>query len=626
MPPQRKETSPGAKKAQSEPMPDVLAPNPRHIGKAGNGVRLLIPGSTTPSSRRSLSSAAEKDLRSQTEESQSGVERAVEELAEMEKRFKDTVRRQRLAVLQSQVGNVSGADLAKKGDLTRKRSTDVLRTVANERARKRARGKASKKQTAKAEDEETEKARGKGKKKASPVIKVEDVDAAEDGDGEYVGSPRRSAVGAKSAKQESRKDNNTEDEISGQSEDHQHPLQDQSRPEHATKNRPDKSKPKDAELGAQYVKSLGLKNAEDLAKLIRWNEEFGIRFLRISSEMFPFASHETYGYSLDFAGHVLREAGRLVARWGHRISAHPGQYTQIASPRDEVVTASIRDLEYHDQMLSLLDLPGQQDKDAVMIIHMGGTHGDKTATLTRFRHNYTTRLSEGVKRRLVLENDDVSWSLHDLLPVCEDLDIPLVFDWHHHNIVYDGKELRPGSKDVCSLLPRILNTWKSKGITPKMHYSEPTKGAATRTAIRKHSPRVERLPPCPEDMDLMIEAKDKEQAVFELMRRYKLEGWGKVGDIENEGGRAVEKSDIVGDDGKETVSEVRGKANGTRTRRVDKTDGGEAEKHVDEGATKNKAKGDVLDVGGKDRRVYWPLGQEGWLKVKKDKGRGKKER
>ncbi|KAL8848903.1 MAG: hypothetical protein Q9198_011168, partial [Flavoplaca austrocitrina] len=72
------------------------------------------------------------------------------------------------------------------------------------------------------------------------------------------------------------------------------------------------------------------------------------------------------------------------------------------------------------------------------------------------------------------------------------------------------------------LYPRILATWKRKNITPKMHYSEPTPEAITGRQRRKHNPRVATLPPCPNDMDLMIEAKDKEQAVFELMRTFKL--------------------------------------------------------------------------------------------------------
>ncbi len=41
--------------------------------------------------------------------------------------------------------------------------------------------------------------------------------------------------------------------------------------------------------------------------------------------------------------------------------------------------------------------------------------------------------------------------------------------------------------------------------------------------LRAHADRCTELPPdLPDDMDLMIEAKDKEQAVFELYRIYGL--------------------------------------------------------------------------------------------------------
>src|ERR1700753_2215388 len=168
--------------------------------------------------------------------------------------------------------------------------------------------------------------------------------------------------------------------------EHRHPLVDPTQPEHATKNRPDKTKPASIRLGQQFVESIGLANARDIVKMIRWNERYGIKFMRLSSEMFPFASHEVYGYKLaPFASEVLAEAGRVVAELGHRLTTHPGQFTQLGSPRPEVIKASIRDLEYHCELLDLLRLPPQADRDAVMILHMGGIFGDKAATLDRFR-------------------------------------------------------------------------------------------------------------------------------------------------------------------------------------------------------------------------------------------------
>ncbi|KAL7625812.1 hypothetical protein AAE478_005035 [Parahypoxylon ruwenzoriense] len=386
--------------------------------------------------------------------------------------------------------------------------------------------------------------------------------------------------------------------------DHRHPLQDPSQPEHPTKNRPDKNQTADVARGQKYVEALGLANARDIVKMLRWNDKYGIKFMRLSSEMFPFASHEEYGYKLaPFASEALTEAGSVAAELGHRLTTHPGQ---LGSPREEVVQNSIRDLEYHDEMLTLLRLPEQLDKDAVMILHMGGVFGDKEATLDRFRKNYA-RLTPGVKARLVLENDDVSWSVHDLLPICEELNIPLVLDFHHHNIIFDKGQLREGTNDIVELFPRIRATWDRKGITPKMHYSEPCSEAITPRQRRKHRRRVVTLPPCPNDMDLMIEAKDKEQAVFDLMRNFKLPGWDRFNDV-----IPYERQDENRPPPKPTKKKQR-----KRKKSADDDDEvGEMERDEEQKPPPEILESE-LGMGGPNNRVYWPIGMEEWLRPKK---------
>lgn len=74
------------------------------------------------------------------------------------------------------------------------------------------------------------------------------------------------------------------------------------------------------------MEALGVANAKDIVKMLRWNDKYGIKFLRLSSEMFPFASHQEYGYKLaPFASEVLAEAGKVAAELGHRLTTHPGQ-------------------------------------------------------------------------------------------------------------------------------------------------------------------------------------------------------------------------------------------------------------------------------------------------------------
>ena len=391
--------------------------------------------------------------------------------------------------------------------------------------------------------------------------------------------------------------------------EHRHPLKDPSQPEHATKNRPDKDQPADHARGQKYVEELGLANVKDIIKMIQWNDKYGIKFMRLSSEMFPFASHEEYGYKLEpFAAEALAEAGKVIAELGHRVTTHPGQFTQLGSPRKSVIDNAIRDLEYHAEMLSLLKLPPQQDRDAVMIMHLGGAFGDKPAALDRFRENYA-RLSEGVKKRLVLENDDVVWNAHELLPMCQELNIPFVLDFHHHNILFDNTKLREGTKDVMDMFPAILETWSKKNITPKMHYSEPCPGAVTARDRRKHSPRVMTFPPCPDTMDLMIEAKDKEQAVFELMRTFRLPGFERINDI---------VPHQRPDENKPWKPKPKKKPKRSKKKTDDLEDiDAKLEEVEEEDVPPPVVPDEEVGMGGPEGRVYWPPTMEDWLRPPK---------
>ncbi|OCF34435.1 UV damage endonuclease UvdE [Kwoniella heveanensis CBS 569] len=267
------------------------------------------------------------------------------------------------------------------------------------------------------------------------------------------------------------------------------------------------------EEGMELPKGLALMNVRDLSTMIEWNEQNKIRFMRMSSEMFPFASHAKYGYTLEFADEGLKAAGALAKKYGHRLTMHPGQFTQLGSPKANVIESSIRELEYQCEIMDRMEIGAE----GVMIIHMGGIYGDKESTLARFKENYTTRLSDNIKKRLVLENDEICYNVDDLMPISRELNIPIIFDYHHDWIY-------PSAEPPSVLIPQIAEIWKKRGIPMKQHLSEPRPGAESVMERRAHADRCQNLPPdLPDDVDLMIEAKDKEQAVFELYRIYGLE-------------------------------------------------------------------------------------------------------
>ena len=80
---------------------------------------------------------------------------------------------------------------------------------------------------------------------------------------------------------------------------------------------------------------------------------------------------------------------------------HPDQFVLINSPSEEIFEKSIRDLIYHEEVLSLLGL----DSTHKIQIHVGGMYGDKTTAIERFVKRFEA-LPERIKKRLVIENDD----------------------------------------------------------------------------------------------------------------------------------------------------------------------------------------------------------------------------
>lgn len=262
------------------------------------------------------------------------------------------------------------------------------------------------------------------------------------------------------------------------------------------------------------------KNCQDLIKLIKWNQNNDIKVFRISSELFPhYSNPKAPSYSLDFAHELLAEAGRLARQYNQRLTFHPGQYNVVGTPRKEVFENTVRDLDMHAEILDLMGM----GPDSVMVVHGGGTYGNKQTTIDRWCQNYT-RLPERVRRRLVLENCEKSFNIQDCLDVSDRIEIPVVFDIHHYHCYF---KYHPKAKEHLNspedYIPAILDTWKNKGIKPKFHISEQGTGQTGH-----HSDYIDTIPSflldIPEkyqiDIDLMIEAKMKEKAIQRLYQKY----------------------------------------------------------------------------------------------------------
>jgi UV DNA damage endonuclease len=271
------------------------------------------------------------------------------------------------------------------------------------------------------------------------------------------------------------------------------------------------------ERGIHYVYELAQRNLADLEPIMKWNFENNIFLFRMSSEIFPFATHRDYylEYESSFEslfGEKLRYLGKLAKEYNQRLTFHPGQFTQLSSDREEVVVNAIREIDFHAKILDMMGC----DHNSIIVIHGGSKRGGKEAGLNRLVTNFP-RLSSSSQSRLVLENCEMCYSVTDLLPVCKQLKVPLVLDYHHHNI-------NPSKISLEVLTPEILDTWNSRGIKPKFHISESRPGVSITDNITKRRAHSDYITALPEifyymvkmskcGIDLMFEAKMKEQSI-----------------------------------------------------------------------------------------------------------------
>lgn len=270
--------------------------------------------------------------------------------------------------------------------------------------------------------------------------------------------------------------------------------------------------------GMKKVKELTLLNLKAVKTILQWNKEHGIGFFRVSSDIVPFGSHEILSWDWwrdDEVLTITNEIKKFQQINKMRLTVHPGQYTIINSPNEKVVKNAFRDLDYHNKLLNLI---GGTD----MVIHVGGVYGDKAEAKKRWVKSYH-QLSDDIKKKLILENDDKSFHVEDVLDIHSETGVPVCFDIHHH-------KCNPyGEMEIKAMLNRVYRSWDGIRL-PKMHISS-GKNSTTDTAhhdyILKEDFEAFLSVLNGREVDLMFEAKKKEQAVLKLKTSFGKENWNR---------------------------------------------------------------------------------------------------
>jgi UV DNA damage endonuclease len=150
---------------------------------------------------------------------------------------------------------------------------------------------------------------------------------------------------------------------------------------------------------------------------------------------------------------------------------------------------------------------------------VGGVYGDKDKAKKDFVNNFNKLLEDSLQRRLVIENDDRSYSLKDCLDINSVTGIPIVFDTFHHECLNNGETFQQA-------LYSFVKTWDySVDGNPIIDYSSQStgerKGKHAKTLDKTHfiykynefkNAIIQNELDL--DLDIMLEIKDKEKSAL----------------------------------------------------------------------------------------------------------------
>lgn len=255
-------------------------------------------------------------------------------------------------------------------------------------------------------------------------------------------------------------------------------------------------------------------NINALKEIMIYNVKNNIHFYRLTSKLVPLATHDkvSFNYITPFLKEY-KEIGKIINDNNIRVDTHPDQYAVLNSMDKKIVNNTFEILEYHYKILNALNI-----NNPIIILHVGSMAGGKKASIIRFINNFN-KLPDHIKKCIAVENDDKTYNIKDVLYLCKKINVPMVLDYHHYVCNNDGEKIENYIND-------ILNTWKNNNA--KFHFSSPK--SMLKKEFRSHHDYVnpndfikfiELLKPYNKDVDIMLEAKAKDDALSRLVRQLK---------------------------------------------------------------------------------------------------------
>ncbi|EIT87405.1 putative UV damage endonuclease [Fictibacillus macauensis ZFHKF-1] len=269
----------------------------------------------------------------------------------------------------------------------------------------------------------------------------------------------------------------------------------------------------DQAAAIRKLERIALSNIENMYRLLRHNAAHDIHFYRMTSRLIPLANHpDLLGWQyLKPLRPLLQEVGEFARKHKMRLDFHPDHFVLLNSPKHEVFRNAVETLKLHYRLLKAMKIPTAHR----CVLHVGGQYKETEAALERFVENWMD-VPAPIQQMIMLENDDTSFTLEDTLFLCEKLGIPCVFDYHHHLAYHKDSNWQQHWE-------RVVTSWKYASLPLKIHISSPK----SEQAFRHHADFVDcrmffdflrEVKGTVSQIDCMIEAKQKDRALFKLMK------------------------------------------------------------------------------------------------------------
>ena len=265
--------------------------------------------------------------------------------------------------------------------------------------------------------------------------------------------------------------------------------------------------------GYNKLNEVIISNFKSLKNILIYNIKNNVSVYRLSSNIIPLLNHPDVFIDLNKYKEYFLNIGKIINENGIRADIHIDPFYVLNSVSDNVVKSTINICKIYHNMFKLMNIKSN------LVLHVGGKTISKSDGIKRFINNFKL-LDKEIQKIIMIENDDKIYNIIDCINISKFINCKICLDYHHF-------KCNNNKENLSNYLDFIFNTFED---IPKIHFSSPKSKKEYRSHhdyidIKEFVKFIDMIKFYNRDIDIMIEAKMKDDAVFRLIRQLKYLGY-----------------------------------------------------------------------------------------------------